>query len=199
MRRVPDLIREHGRRGLGKPETFNFLGFTHIRGRSRAGRFLLRRRGRRGRMRSKPHEIGDAPWRHRHAPLDEQGSWLGQVVRGDFAYHAVPANSTAPSEFRGVVPWHWPRALRRRGQRDKSNWTSIDPGSSPGPGGALDSKTAHPSSMAEPTLRRQTPKAGAVCLNWARTVLCGGRVAIRVPTAIPNASIRRSIRGDEWP
>jgi RNA-directed DNA polymerase len=113
-------------RGRGKPETFNFLGFTHICGRSRAGRFQLRRRSRRDRMRAKLHEIRDALWQHRHAPLDEQGSWLGAVVRGYFAYHAVPNNSTALSEFRGIVLWHWLRALRRRGQRDNSTWASLN-------------------------------------------------------------------------
>jgi RNA-directed DNA polymerase len=112
--------------GLGRPETFDFLGFTHICGRSRAGRFLLRRRTRRDRMRAKLREIRDALWQHRHAPLDEQGSWLRQVVGGYFAYHAVPTNSVALSEFRGVVCWHWLRALRRRGQRDKSTWASIN-------------------------------------------------------------------------
>ncbi len=113
-------------RGLGKPETFDFLGFTHICARSRAGRFQLRRRSRRDRMRAKLREIRDALWQHRHAPLDEQGSWLGSVVRGYFAYHAVPNNSTALSEFRGIVIWHWLRALRRRGQRDKTTWASIN-------------------------------------------------------------------------
>ena len=112
-------------RGLGKPETFDFLGFTHICGRSRDGRFQLRRRTRRDRMRAKLHEIRDALWQHRHAPLDEQGAWLRSVVGGYFAYHAVPVNGTALSEFRGVVLWHWLRALRRRGQRDKTNWASL--------------------------------------------------------------------------
>jgi group II intron reverse transcriptase/maturase len=117
---------ERKRRGLGKPETFNFLGFTHICGRSRTGRFQLRRRSRRDRMRAKLHEIRDALWQQRHAPLDEQGSWLGKVVRGYFAYHAVPTNRTALNEFRGIVLWHWLRALRRRGQKDKSSWASIN-------------------------------------------------------------------------
>jgi len=116
---------DRARRGLGKPETFNFLGFTHICGRSRAGRFQLRRRTRRDRMRAKLREIRDALWQHRHAPLNEQGSWLRQVVRGYFAYHAVPTNSTAMSEFRGIILWHWLRALRRRGQRDKTTWAFI--------------------------------------------------------------------------
>ena len=113
-------------RGSGKPETFDFLGFTHICARSRAGHFQLRRRSRRDRMRAKLHEIREALWQHRHAPLDEQGSWLGQVVRGYFAFHAVPTNGTALSEFRRIVLWHWLRALRRRGQRDKSTWASIN-------------------------------------------------------------------------
>ena len=117
---------DRARRGLGKPETFNFLGFTHICARSRAGRFQLRRRTRRDRMRVKLREIRDALWQHRHAPLNEQGSWLRQVVRGYFAYHAVPTNSTALSEFRGIVLWHWLRALRRRGQRDKTTWAFIN-------------------------------------------------------------------------
>jgi RNA-directed DNA polymerase len=114
------------RRGLGKPDTFDFLGFTHICGRSRAGRFQLRRRSRRDRMRAKLREIRDALWQHRHAPLDEQGSWLRQVVGGYFAYHAVPTNGTALSEFRGIVLWHWLRALHRRGQRDKTTWAAIN-------------------------------------------------------------------------
>jgi group II intron reverse transcriptase/maturase len=117
---------DRARRGLGKPETFNFLGFTHICARSRAGRFQLRRRTRRDRMRVKLREIRDALWQHRHAPLDEQGSWLRQVVRGYFAYHAVPSNSVALSEFRGIVLWHWLRALRRRGQRDKTTWAFMN-------------------------------------------------------------------------
>jgi group II intron reverse transcriptase/maturase len=114
------------KRGLGKPDTFDFLGFTHICGRSRAGRFQLRRRSRRDRMRAKLREIRDALWQHRHAPLDEQGSWLRQVVGGYFAYHAVPTNGTALSEFRGIVLWHWLRALRRRGQRGKTTWAAIN-------------------------------------------------------------------------
>jgi RNA-directed DNA polymerase len=117
---------DRARRGLGKPETFNFLGFTHICGRSRAGRFQLRRRTRRDRMRAKLREIRDALWQHRHAPLNQQGSWLRQIVRGYFAYHAVPTNSVAMSEFRGIVLWHWLRALRRRGQRDKTTWAFIN-------------------------------------------------------------------------
>ena len=81
------------RRGLGKPETFNFLGFTFICGKSRAGQLPLKRKTRRDRMRAKLKEIKEELRRRMHQPIPEQGRWLGQVVTGFFAYHAVPTNS----------------------------------------------------------------------------------------------------------
>src|SRR3974390_643833 len=77
-------------RGLGKPETFNFLGFTHICGRSRHGKFLLKRKSRRDRMRGKLKEIKEEMRHRMHQPIPEQGRWLAQVVRGYFPDHAVP-------------------------------------------------------------------------------------------------------------
>lgn len=112
-------------RGLGKPEVFDFLGFTHICGRSRKGRFQLRRQSRRDRLRTKLREIRDSLWQHRHAPIEEQGSWLRHVMTGWFAYHAVPVNGSSLQIFRNTVIWHWRRALRRRGQRDKTSWKAI--------------------------------------------------------------------------
>ena len=82
-------------RGFGKPETFNFLGFTMICGKSRQGRFLLKRRTRRDRMRVKLQEIKGELRRRMHQPIPDQGQWLGQVVTGFFAYHAVPPNFPA--------------------------------------------------------------------------------------------------------
>ena len=91
-------------RGLGKPEVFDFLGFTHICGRSRKGRFQLRRQSRRDRLRAKLREIRETLWQHRHAPMEEQGSWLRHVVTGWFAYHAVPVNGPSLRVFRdGVI------------------------------------------------------------------------------------------------
>jgi hypothetical protein len=81
------------KRGLGKPETFNFLGFTHICGRSARGRFVLMRRSRRDRMRAKLRAIKEALRRRMHLPIPQVGKWLGQVVRGYFNYHAVPTNT----------------------------------------------------------------------------------------------------------
>ena len=83
------------RRGLGKPETFKFLGFTFICGRSRRGRFALKRKSRGDRMRAKLKDIKKEMRRRMHQPIPEQGKWLRQVVTGFFAYHAVPTNSRA--------------------------------------------------------------------------------------------------------
>jgi RNA-directed DNA polymerase len=96
------------RRGLGKPETFNFLGFTFICGRTRSGKFQIKRKTRRDRMRAKLREIKEALRRCMHRPIPEQGKWLGQVVRGYFNYHAVPTNGQAMVVFRH--PCHRPLA-----------------------------------------------------------------------------------------
>ena len=86
--------------GLGKPETFDFLGFTMICGKSRSGGFLVRRKSRRDRMQAKLEEIKEGLRRRRHQPLPEQGTWLKRVVTGYFAYHAVPTNNRALGSFR---------------------------------------------------------------------------------------------------
>ncbi len=80
------------RGGRGKPETFNFLGFTHICSRSRRGFFQLKRKSRRDRMRAKLKALKAELRRRMHEPIPEQGKWLAQVVRDYFAYHAVPTN-----------------------------------------------------------------------------------------------------------
>ena len=113
------------KRGLGKPEPFDFLGFTHICGRSRKGWFLLRRQSRRDRLRAQLRAIRESLWALRHAPIEEQGTWLKHVMTGWFAYHAVPCNGPSLNLFRNGVIWHWRRALRRRGQRDTTSWTAI--------------------------------------------------------------------------
>src|SRR6185295_13832393 len=90
-------------RGLGKPETFTFLGFTFICGLSRCGNFQLQRKTRRDRMRGKLRDIKAELRRRMHQPIPEQGKWLRQVVAGHFAYYAVPTNSRALSAFRHYV------------------------------------------------------------------------------------------------
>jgi RNA-directed DNA polymerase len=113
------------RRGLGKPETFNFLGFTFICSRSRNGKFLLKRRTRRDRMRVKLSEIKQELRRRMHQPISEQGRWLAQVMRGFFAYHAVPTNFPALSAFHHHVMRLWLLALQRRSQKDRTTWERI--------------------------------------------------------------------------
>jgi RNA-directed DNA polymerase len=113
------------RRGLGKPDTFTFLGLTHICGRSRRGRFRLWRRTRRDRMRAKLKETKEELRRRMHQPIPEQGRWLGQVVGGFFGYHAVPTNSAALSAFLYHVKNLWRRTLRRRSQKDAFTWARI--------------------------------------------------------------------------
>jgi hypothetical protein len=113
------------RRGEGKPETFDFLGFTHICGRNRRGGFLLRRKSRGDRMRAKLREIKEELRRHWHASIPEQGGWLKRVVGGWYNYHAVPTNIAALSSFRYLVGKLWLRALRRRSQKDRTNWAKM--------------------------------------------------------------------------
>lgn len=109
-------------RGLGKPETFNFLGFTHICGRSRRGDFQLKRKSRSDRVRAKLAEVKEALHRRMHETIDQQGAWLGTVLRGFYAYHAVPTNSVALWDFRYNITDLWRRALRRRSQKDAVTW-----------------------------------------------------------------------------
>jgi RNA-directed DNA polymerase len=113
-------------RGLGKPETFDFLGFTHICGKTRNGRFGLRRVTITKRMRAKLHDVRERLWQNRHLPVPEQGAWLGSVVRGHCAYYAVPGNSKAIRAFRTQAARHWYRALQRRSQRTRLNWECMD-------------------------------------------------------------------------
>ena len=109
-------------RGLGKPETFRFLGFTFICTKSRKGTFQLRRKSRGDRMRAKLAEIKEQLRERRHVPVPEVGKWLAHVVRGYFAYHAVPTNSPALDAFRYHVVILWHRQLCRRSQRAYLVW-----------------------------------------------------------------------------
>ena len=111
--------------GLGKPETFDFLGFTHICGKSRAGGFLVKRQSRRDRVRAKLREIKEEMRRRMHQPKPQQGRWLRQVVGGFFAYHAVPTNNKTLVVFHHHVTDIWRRSLRRRSQKDSRTWEEM--------------------------------------------------------------------------
>ena len=109
-------------RDLGKPETFDFLGLTHVCGKDRKGRFALRRRTSTKRLRAKLRVVKDELKHRRHLPIPEQGQWLGRVVQGHYNYYAVPGNIAALEAFRQQVTRHWYNALRRRSQRSSLTW-----------------------------------------------------------------------------
>jgi group II intron reverse transcriptase/maturase len=113
-------------RGLGKPETFQFLGFTHICAIQRNGRFTVRRITDPKRMRAKLRQVKQELARRRHQPIPEQGRWLASVVRGHCAYYAVPGNSVAVRAFRTQATRHWCAELRRRGQRHRLDWRRMN-------------------------------------------------------------------------
>src|SRR4051794_17591 len=112
-------------RGLGKPETFQFLGFTHICATTKNGRFKLKRITDSKRMRAKLGKVKAELMRRRHLPIPEQGRWLASVLRGHFNYYAVPDNGKAISTFRSRLIGHWLMTLRRRSQRHRMTWKRI--------------------------------------------------------------------------
>jgi group II intron reverse transcriptase/maturase len=115
--------RSRRQRGEQKPETFDFLGFTHICGRKyRKEGFIVRRLTSTKRLRARLQEIRQALMRRRHLPVPEVGQWLRRVVQGYFNYHAIPGNAAALDAFRTQVARAWLRALRRRSQRHRMPW-----------------------------------------------------------------------------
>jgi len=117
-----NAARARAARGVGKPETFDFLGFTHFCGKTKNGRFWLKRKTISKRMRAKLAEVKDQLRRRMHLPIPEQGRWLASVVRGHLAYYAVPGNTDTVVAFRTQVTRLWFKALRRRSQRNRLNW-----------------------------------------------------------------------------
>jgi group II intron reverse transcriptase/maturase len=111
------------RRGEGKPETFDFLGFTHVSGKTRKGKwFTVRRRTIKKRLRSKLQVVRQELRKRWHERIAETGEWLRSVVQGYFNYHAVPGNFVALQTFRREVARAWLEALRRRSQRHRLPW-----------------------------------------------------------------------------
>ena len=117
-----DALRRSAASGVGKPETFNFLGFTFICGKTRAGKFQIKRKTRADRMRAKLKMVQEEMRRRMHQPIPDQGTWLYYVVRGYFNYHAVPTNFRALVAFRTEIARRWRRVLTRRSERTKLNW-----------------------------------------------------------------------------
>lgn len=114
-------------RGLGKPETFQFLGFTHVCGKTRkSGRFKLKRITDSKRVRAKLLAVKVELARRMHQPVPEQGRWLARVLQGHYNYYAVPDNIEALRAFRRGLIRHWLKSLRRRSQRNRMTWPRME-------------------------------------------------------------------------
>jgi RNA-directed DNA polymerase len=109
--------KEHGE---GKPETFDFLGFTHICARKKNGSFTIYRKTITKRLRDKIKKVREILLRKRHRPVSEQGAWLRAVMQGHFNYYGVPGNRKALDTFRKQIQRSWLQALRRRSQKARS-------------------------------------------------------------------------------
>src|SRR5215469_6858563 len=109
-------------RGEGKPETFNFLGFTHICARTRKGHFTVLRQTMRQRQQAKLRALKEELQRRMHTPIREQGAYLRAVLAGHFRYYGVPMNGPALSAFQEAVGRQWWRILRRRSQKHHLPW-----------------------------------------------------------------------------
>jgi hypothetical protein len=121
-------VRERRKRGERKPETFDFLGFTHICGWKReSGGFIVKRRTATKRLRARLAALKQALLRRRHEPLVQQGAWLRSVLQGYFQYHAVPGNTAALNAIRTQAARAWLAALRRRSQRHRLTWERFRP------------------------------------------------------------------------
>ena len=153
--------------GLGKPETFAFLGFTFICSTTRGGRFSLKRKSRRDRLRTKVQQVKEELQRRMHQPISKQGTWLRQVVVGFCNYHAVPDNIRALGAFRYYVI----RACCKRCGAAVRKMTSH--GADGEAGRRVASQAGDPTPLAKSALCRQTPKVRAACGKAARADLCG--------------------------
>ena len=154
-------------RGLGKPETFDFLGFTHICGKAKEGGwFTLVRHTIAKRMRAKLVEIKEALNRMRHVPVPEQGRWLGQVVRGYLAYH-LPQFAEDH-----VLPPLRRLALAARAFAPKPEGQRVV-GADGEDRRALVATRQDQSSLAGASFSRQTPEVGAERVSSARSDLSG--------------------------
>jgi RNA-directed DNA polymerase len=110
----------------GKPETFTFLGFTHICGKNRKdGRFTILRQTIKKKMHAKIKEIKEELTERMHDPIPQIGQWLKAVVTGHYRYFGVPGNHEAMSDFRFLIGQRWMHALRRRSQKGRMTWEAM--------------------------------------------------------------------------
>jgi group II intron reverse transcriptase/maturase len=118
--------RDRRNRGDGKPETFNFLGFTHSCGKTRKGHFTVLRQTMRQRWQAKLRALKGELRQRMHTPVAEQGAYLRSVLVGHFRYYGVPMNSPALGAFRMAVGYLWRTVLRRRSQGNRLPWHRME-------------------------------------------------------------------------
>jgi RNA-directed DNA polymerase len=155
-------------RGEGKPESFNFLGFTHCCGKTRRGRFAVLRQTVRTRWQAKLREVKTELRRRMHEPIHEQGAYVRAVVLGHVRYFGVPRNGPAIGAFRLAVGRLWWRTLRRRSQRHGLSWRRMQ---------AHVRRWLPPARICHPYPHQRldvTPKVGAGCGSPARPDLWRG-------------------------
>lgn len=112
--------------GQGKPQTFNFLGFTHICSKTRKGKFTILRKTIRKKWQAKLKEVYGELRRRMHDPVPKQGAYLRSVLIGHMRYYAVPMNNRAMSAFRHSVQWLWWKTLKRRSQKHNMTWRRME-------------------------------------------------------------------------
>jgi group II intron reverse transcriptase/maturase len=118
--------RDREKRGEGKPERFNFLGFTHICGKTKNGRFTLERHTIKKRLHAKVKEVEAELTRRMHDTIYEVGQWLRKVVTGHNQYYGVSSNYKAMDDFRHQVGWNWRRVLSWRSQKGNVTWEKMN-------------------------------------------------------------------------
>ena len=183
------------KRGAGPPETFDFLGFTHISGKTRRGDFTIHRRTSRKKFQAKLREIKVELSRRMHEDLSRVGSWLQSVFRGWCQYYAVPGNSARLGQFRDALQDMWLRVLRRRSQRgSRLTWAKFSKLSR-----TLAADAEDPASVSKRAVCQSTSEVRAVCGSSARTDLCGGWPARAIPTAIVNCWQDNQGKGNATP
>src|SRR5713226_5227987 len=119
-------VQRREKAGLRRPETFNFLGFTHYCGTTRSGRFMVKRKTQATRMARKLTELRAELRKRWHAKVPEQHAWLSQVLRGHYGYYGLIFNHRALSQFYQLVKRMWFKALQRRSQKSEMNWQQFD-------------------------------------------------------------------------
>lgn len=118
--------RARAKAGLRRPETFNFLGFTHYGGTTRSGKFIVKRKTQATRMASKLKELRGEMRKRWHVKVPEQYAWLSQVLRGHYGYYGLIFNHKAMTQFYRLVKRMWFKALKRRSQKSNLNWKKFD-------------------------------------------------------------------------